>query len=616
MENGFMFMKNLGVGSRLALGFGIILILLATAMAFTAHSIKQIELKTTQLTEKNMPFALLADRMALNSIQVQQFLTDASATRTREPIAEAEQHAAEFYAGVEKFRQRYQAEEDRQALELLTELKETFREFHATGLRMTEVYLKDGTEAGNLIMSELDADSITVTQRVAVLQQRQEGEIQEGKSDILTATQVLKSRQKTVGGAALLLVITIGVLLFRSIVRPLETAVEVARDLTVGRLDMQIDDSRKDQLGTLLTAMKEMVESNRTIADMARELSRGNLDRKIRERSEDDVMSRSLAEMLKRLIEVVEGVQNSSAQVISGSQALSSTSQEMSQGATEQAAAAEEASAAVEQMSANIRQTANNAEQTEKIAIQTASDAQEGGLAVSETLVAMKEIAEKIMIVEEIARQTNLLALNAAIEAARAGEHGKGFAVVASEVRKLAERSQSAAGGISKLSISSVEVAEKAGSLLETIVPNIRKTAELVQDICASSKEQNTGAGQINRAIQQLDQVIQQNTSASEEMASTAEELSSQVEQLDQMLAFFSLRKKTVLQQNRVEVQPSPDTESSTCEQSPTPLPKSTAQTSNEPAVPPETDDKDVKKGVELNLATGEDKLDNEFERF
>jgi methyl-accepting chemotaxis protein len=195
----------------------------------------------------------------------------------------------------------------------------------------------------------------------------------------------------------------------------------------------------------------------------------------------------------------------------------------------------------MEEMASSIRQNTDNAMQTEKISMKSSTDAKEGGKAVIETVAAMKEIATKISIIEEIARQTNLLALNAAIEAARAGEHGKGFAVVASEVRKLAERSQSAAGEISSLSTRSVAIAEQAGDMLTKMVPDIQKTSELVQEITASSKEQDTGAEQINKAIQQLDQVIQQNASASEEMASTSEELSSQAEQLQDSISFFNI---------------------------------------------------------------------------
>ncbi len=202
-------------------------------------------------------------------------------------------------------------------------------------------------------------------------------------------------------------------------------------------------------------------------------------------------------------------------------------------------AAAEEVSSFMEQMTSNIKQNSDNALQTDKISQKAAQDARKGGQAVAEAVNAMKEIANKISIIEEIARQTNLLALNAAIEAARAGEHGKGFAVVASEVRKLAERSQTAAGEIGELSSSSVEVAEKAGEMLARLVPDIQKTAELVQEITAASAEQNSGADQINKAIVQLDQVIQQNASASEEMASTSEELAGQAEQLQATIEFF-----------------------------------------------------------------------------
>jgi len=248
--------------------------------------------------------------------------------------------------------------------------------------------------------------------------------------------------------------------------------------------------------------------------------------------------------IIRSIRAVVQEVMSASDNVAAGSQQMSSSAEEMSQGATEQAAAAEEASSSMEEMTANIRQNADNALQTEKIAIQSASDAQESGEAVAKTVKAMREIAGKISIIEEIARQTNLLALNAAIEAARAGEHGKGFAVVASEVRKLAERSQIAAGEISQLSSSSVEVADRAGVMLANMLPNIQKTAELVQEITAACREQDAGAEQINKAIQQLDQVIQQNASAAEEMSSTAEELSSQADQLQSSIALLNAGNK------------------------------------------------------------------------
>jgi methyl-accepting chemotaxis protein len=249
----------------------------------------------------------------------------------------------------------------------------------------------------------------------------------------------------------------------------------------------------------------------------------------------------SMQRMVERLGSIVTDVKSAADTVASGSGQLAAGAQHMSQGTAEQAASTEEASATVEEMSATIRQNADNAAQTEQIALKSATDALESGKAVSRTVEAMKQIAEKIGIIEEIARQTNLLALNAAIEAARAGDHGKGFAVVAAEVRKLAERSRTAASEIIDLSGSSVELADQAGRMLAKLVPDIQKTAMLVQEISASSREQAGGADQINSAIQQLNEVVQQNAGAAEEMASTAEELTGQADQLQRTVSFFKV---------------------------------------------------------------------------
>jgi len=291
----------------------------------------------------------------------------------------------------------------------------------------------------------------------------------------------------------------------------------------------------KDNLNTLIDATRE-------ITLLAEEMAEGNLSVEVRERSTQDKLMRALNSMIKKLNEVVVRVKAASDNVASGSRELSATSEEMSQGTAEQAASAEEVSASMEQMVSGIRQNADNASQTEKIAMKSAEKAQEGGKAVAETVGAMKEIAEKISIIEEIARQTDLLALNAAIEAARAGENGKGFAVVASEVRKLAERSRKAAAEIGKLSGSSVEIAENAGKMLAGMMPEIRKTAELVQEISAASNEQNAGSEQVNKAVQQLDQVVQQTASMAQEMSSISEELSEQAEKLRHTISFFKVK--------------------------------------------------------------------------
>jgi len=341
--------------------------------------------------------------------------------------------------------------------------------------------------------------------------------------------------------AVVLILALISYFLSRSITRPLARAVAVARNLAVGDMSGRIEIHGRDETGQLLGAMDEMVGSMKKVSEQAQQVADGDLTVEIQRRSEKDELMIALSTMVAKLLDVVSGVKVAAENVNSGSIEMSSSSQEMSQGASEQAASAEEVSSSIEEMTATIRQNTANSLETEKIAHQASADAADCGEAVNDTVGAMKNIAEKIVIIEEIARQTNLLALNAAIEAARAGEHGKGFAVVAAEVRKLAERSQTAAAEINDLSGSSVSVAESAGRQLEAMVPNIQKTSELVQEIAASSREQDSGADQISRAIQELDQVIQQNASAAEETASTAEELSSQAELMADMISFFKV---------------------------------------------------------------------------
>jgi methyl-accepting chemotaxis protein len=276
-----------------------------------------------------------------------------------------------------------------------------------------------------------------------------------------------------------------------------------------------------------------------------RQVAEGDLTSTAQITTQDEIgeMLGHVNAMIERLRDVVADALAASDNVSAGSQELSASSETLSQGATEQASSAEEASASMEEMAANIKQNADNAAQTEKIARQSAKDAEASGAAVGRAVGAMRTIADKISIVQEIARQTDLLALNAAVEAARAGEHGKGFAVVASEVRKLAERSQAAAAEISSLSGETVQVATDAGEMLNRLVPDIRKTAELVAEISAACREQDIGAAQINEAIQQLDKVTQQNAGASEEMSATSEELASQAEELQTSIAFFKVDK-------------------------------------------------------------------------
>lgn len=278
-----------------------------------------------------------------------------------------------------------------------------------------------------------------------------------------------------------------------------------------------------------------------SLADLAKRITEGDMTMKLDTEKKLTGLFAAIQEMVERLHEIISQVKKASDIVAAGSRQLNTKVIQISQGATEQAASAEEISVSMEQMTSNIQQATNNAMLTEKIALKLADNALKSGKSVADAVIALKEIVEKISIIEDIARKTDLLALNAAIEAARAGEYGKGFAVVASEVRKLAERSQAAASEINKLSSSNVEIAEKAGMMLIKLVPDIQKTAELVQEINASSNEQNASADQINNGMQQLDQVIQHNASIAEDMASTSEELSSQADQLLDAISFFKI---------------------------------------------------------------------------
>ncbi|WP_374487128.1 methyl-accepting chemotaxis protein [Zoogloea sp.] len=305
------------------------------------------------------------------------------------------------------------------------------------------------------------------------------------------------------GGTALL-VLALNVVLYgmirRLVRRPLQQAVNTAQVIASGDFTTRIEVHGNDEAGQLLGALRDMSE---------------------------------------RLSDVIGQVRSSADSLGSASEQVSATAQSLSQATSEQAASVEEVSATVEQASASINQNSDNARLTDTMASKAAEEAASGGDAVSQTVSAMKEIAEKIGIIDDIAYQTNLLALNAAIEAARAGEHGKGFAVVAAEVRKLAERSQEAAQEIGEVAGSSVRLADQAGHLLQAMVPAIRKTSELVQEIAAASEEQSGGVGQISTAMHQLNQVTQQNAAASEELAATAEEMSAQAEQLQQLVSYF-----------------------------------------------------------------------------
>ncbi|WP_207060806.1 methyl-accepting chemotaxis protein [Motiliproteus sp. SC1-56] len=389
----------------------------------------------------------------------------------------------------------------RQAVKELDEYHGVFQQAAESVMASRRALISE-MEAANLAMQALDAAGGHAEELLNQVEALAGAEMEEAKAAGNRAQQEAITVLIGVSLASIVIGVILGVAITRSVSGPLARAVKACEQVAKGDLTAKIESDSRDEIGQLLKAM---------------------------------------GLMNAKLGEIVGQVRSGADALASAAEEVSATSQSLSQASSEQAASVEQTSASLEEITASISQNAENAKLTDGMATKASTQGQEGGQAVSNTVAAMKNIAEKIAIIEDIAYQTNLLALNAAIEAARAGEHGKGFAVVAAEVRKLAERSQKSSQEISDLASSSVEVAENAGRLLDEIVPSIAKTADLVQEIAAASNEQACGVGQINSAMTQMDGVTQQNASSSEELAATSEEMSSQAVQLQQLMSYFKV---------------------------------------------------------------------------
>jgi methyl-accepting chemotaxis protein len=497
-------MRNWKISTRIASGFGLVIAIAMSLGSFAYIRIGDIDNNSTRITDHTLPGLYLAGQVQSGVQKNYATLLELLSSADKQEIVSLENEIQRARAvNTDTFAEYEKTILSEKGRELFENLK-TARAAYTVVFEGVLSLKKAGKdkEAAALLRDQLKPAHARYMEAAAnVAAYRKSSADEDGRA--ISATVNLSRGGILIGlTLAVICASVVAVLMVRSVARPLAVAVGMLEQVAQGDLTRVAEVHSTDELGRMLAALNGMV---------------GNLRR------------------------TVSQVTKSADSVASGSEEMSSTAQQLSQGTTEQAAAAEESTSAMEEMAASIQQNADGAKQTDKLASKAAEDALASGNAVNQTVTAMKEIAGKINIIEEIARKTDLLALNAAVEAARAGDHGKGFAVVASEVRKLAERSQIAAAEISQLSASGVQMAEGAGKLLEKLVPDIRKTAELVREIAVSSAEQNTGATQVNKAIQQLDQVIQENSSASEEMASSAEELSEQAQRLQSAIAFFKV---------------------------------------------------------------------------
>jgi len=501
------------VSARLSLAFGLLILLMLIMAGVGYINMRSAGKQTSDIVKMNSPQLVGAKDTVIASYVIRTTYRDMFLASTPQEYQKAreslKQAQAKYMEAVEKMYKVFNAFESQTSpkeKELLKQAK-TNREIAFSGIERMVALMDQGKkeEAQQVRLNEVRGGMIGLVDGLTELANYEADENEKAGEDIINS---LNSAQN-VNIALLILGTILGVI----------AAILVTRSIT-----------------------NELGGEPAVAAEVVKRIAEGDLTVKVDLADSDTTsMMAAIQTMTTRLSEIVGRVQEAGGMLVGASEQLSSTAQALSQGASEQAASVEETSASMEEMSASIAQNNENAKVTGDIATKSAKEALTGGEAVRETVSAMKQIAQKIAIIDDIAYQTNLLALNAAIEAGRAGEHGKGFAVVAAEVRKLAERSQVAAQEISQLAGSSVDLAERAGTLLETIVPSIQKTADLVQEIAAASSEQNSGAGQINGAIGQISQAIQQNAAASEELASTSEEVSAQATELQSTMEFFTI---------------------------------------------------------------------------
>jgi len=531
---------RLTIKLKLALAFGLIILMLLSATGYGVASLGSMNLAMTTLISGPVARMKLAQDVRGELLQIIRSEKNIIIETNPEKMKVYDEDLTKRRAAFDGLLDQGDKISTAAGKEKYAELRGIWENIKPLDTKLRELALANkNAEATALSLAELrtaTTNGIKLTEDVVGLTEQQMKDDQEAAAATYTTTgNVLV----TVVIGAVLIAASAAMWMALSISQGLRKISDLADAVALGDLNKTVELNTNDEIKDLVNTVNRMTANLRATSALADQIADGDLTAQPKPLSEKDTLGLALERMVERLRSVVGNALIASDNVSSGSQQLSATAEQVSQGATEQASAAEQASASMEQMAANIKQNADNAAQTEKISRQSSKDAEISGAAVTRAVDAMQVIAEKITIVQEIARQTDLLALNAAVEAARAGEHGRGFAVVASEVRKLAERSQIAATEIGAVSSETVKAAQSAGDMLAALVPNIRKTAELVSEISAACREQDIGASQINQAVQQLDQVTQQNASASEQMTATSEELAGQAEELQVSIAFF-----------------------------------------------------------------------------
>jgi methyl-accepting chemotaxis protein len=539
-------LKNVSIGKRLAMAFGALGLLLLGVAAAGYWGTRESARLARGVIQVDSPLVEHAQRARANTVGLRRFEKDVflSIGSPDKVVSYVEKWQDQLVRLEERLKTLEGLETDEQNLEAIRQMRkdaDVYREgFGVVLVKLRERKLRTATEANAAV--DPYKDEIRRLEDAASEYAQKHSERMAGRAEVV-ARQLQRSLALTLLALVLAIVVAtvLALQITRSITRPLQQAVEVADAVALGDTEVRVQATSRDECGQLLESLGRMLASTREIVRAAERIAEGDLTVAVAPRSEKDALGTALRHMLDKLGRVIGEVQNGSAALSGAAGQVSATSETLSQGTSEQASSVEETTASLQQMNASINQNAENARHLAQISSDGARVADESAAAVGRTVLAMKDIAEKISIVDEIAYQTNLLALNAAIEAARAGEHGRGFSVVATEVRKLAERSQTAAKEISVLATSSVKVAEQSGQLLAELAPKVRKGADVVQELSAASAEQAQGVGQVSRAMSQVDQVTQQNASAAEELSSTAEEMAAQAETLQQLVGFFKL---------------------------------------------------------------------------